>query len=119
MKNNFFDTRRVVSYIDCVCGDANHVLRFELIDWEDDLLTPEDNVGLDISFLFPRYRFFRRIFQALRYVLFFRRHFEGFYGTAIAVKDSDRIIEILQAYKLRVERYRVEELRSEEGVTIK
>jgi hypothetical protein len=85
---------RHTHYVECECGDAEHVLRFVLIDADGD-----ENAELYTETQLRVWRsFWQRIFVAVKYVFGAKSKYGAYDCTMLSKGEAERLRDFLKRY---------------------
>ena len=95
----------------CQCEDPDHSILFRIWDWGKDdepgtMKYAEDELELGIYVHLTDYPgFWKRLGNAIKYIFGHKTKFGDFDSFAVKGKDLDRMLNILNNYKSRLEEY--------------
>jgi len=95
----------VDEFVVCACRAGAHALQFTLTEWTPWMERDSpDDVDLTLGYYLNNWLgLWSRLVNAVKYVLKFGKGSSHFDETMLRVDDADRLIELLQEYKRRVE----------------
>lgn len=82
-------------YLECVCTDPEHVLRFTLASADGKDWPPVLTAYLHLSPFLPWYK---RIWEGIKYVLGIRNQDGHFTGWTMDDRDIEKLLELLSEY---------------------